>query len=177
MQPMAAWWPGLRKRWVEVVKADTVNARGLRNAIDGEAELLEGFEFNIDGKLATTFYAPYTATIDRATGSLTISIPSFVPLNMIKVLGETTHFKLVSAGAAVDFEGGTYVTDAKESAIQPWDESTLAAVNLTHAVPANSPHPLFLVSGVEFYQEVNGTMYTLKNGTFNALSIVKVSGL
>jgi len=28
--------------------------------------------------------------------------------------------------------------------------------------------------GIEFYQEVNGQMYPLKNGSYNALSIVKV---
>jgi hypothetical protein len=30
------------------------------------------------------------------------------------------------------------------------------------------------VLGIEFYQEVNGTYYSLKNGAFNALSIVQV---
>jgi hypothetical protein len=34
---------------VKVIQAD--NERGLRNVIDGEAELLTGFEFNIRGKL------------------------------------------------------------------------------------------------------------------------------
>jgi hypothetical protein len=37
--------------------------------------------------------------------------------------------------------------------------------------------PLFLVLGIEFYQEVNGEEYPLKNGSFNALSIVKASGV
>jgi hypothetical protein len=30
--------------------------------------------------------------------------------------------------------------------------------------------------GVEFYQEVNGQMYPLKNGVYNPLAIVKVDG-
>jgi hypothetical protein len=34
----------------------------------------------------------------------------------------------------------------------------------------------FLALGIEFYQEVNGQMYPLKNGAFNALSLVKVDG-
>jgi hypothetical protein len=36
---------------------------------------------------------------------------------------------------------------------------------------------LFLVLGVEFYQDVNGVKYPLKNGAFNALNITKVSGV
>jgi len=36
---------------------------------------------------------------------------------------------------------------------------------------------MFLALGIEFFQEVNGSMYSLKNGAFNPLSLVKVSGL
>ena len=50
-------------------------------------------------------------------------------------------------------------------------------INLNNNVTANSTHPLFLVLGVEFYQDVNGVKYPLKNGAYNALSIVKVSGV
>jgi hypothetical protein len=50
---------------VKVIQADAVNERGLRNVIDGEAELLLGFEFNIRGKLGTTLYAPFVGAIDR----------------------------------------------------------------------------------------------------------------
>ncbi len=44
----------LTQKMVEVVQADATNPRGQRNVIDGEAELLQGFEFNISGKLGTT---------------------------------------------------------------------------------------------------------------------------
>ena len=40
---------------VKVIQADTVSERGLRNVIDGEAELLFGFEFNIRGKIRNHF--------------------------------------------------------------------------------------------------------------------------
>jgi hypothetical protein len=43
-------------------------------------------------------------------------------------------------------------------------------------VTANSTNPLFLLLGIEFYQEVNGEMYSLRNGGFNSLAIVMVSG-
>jgi hypothetical protein len=46
---------------VKVIQADTIE-RGLRNVIDGEAELLTGFEFNIRGKLelACLLHIPQT---------------------------------------------------------------------------------------------------------------------
>ncbi|HMT97224.1 MAG TPA: hypothetical protein PKC62_11100 [Ferruginibacter sp.] len=166
----------LTQKMVEVVQADATNPRGQRNVIDGEAELLQGFEFNISGKLGTTLYAPYTSTIDRVAGTLEANIPSFVPLNMIAAPGGTTHFKIVSAGAEIDFESETFVMDSNESAILPWDTTATAVLTLTNAVTANSTKPLFLALGIEFYQQVNGQMYPLKNGAYNALSLVKVSG-
>ncbi|MBS1925363.1 MAG: hypothetical protein JST57_05120 [Bacteroidetes bacterium] len=166
----------LTAEMVKVIQEDVTNTRGLRNVIDGEAELLEGFEFNINGKLGTTLYAPYATTIDRATGTLTANIPSFVPLNMIAAPGGSTHFKIVSAGAEIDFENETFVMDAQASAILPWDATATAVINLANAVTAASTHPLFLALGIEFYQQVNGQMYPLKNGAFNALALVKVDG-
>ena len=167
----------LTQKMVEVIQEDATNPRGLRNVIDGEAELLEGFEFNISGKLGTTLYAPYTSTIDRVAGTLAVSIPAFVPLNMIAAPGGSTHFKIVSAGAEIDFENETFVVATSETAVLPWDTTATAVINLSNAVTANSTQPLFLALGIEFYQEVNGQMYPLKNGAFNALSLVKVSGI
>ena len=166
----------LTTEMLKVVQADAVNPRGERNVIDGEAELLQGFEFNINGKLGTTLYAPFTAAIDRVSGALTVDIPAFVPIHMIAAPGGSTHYKIISAGVEVDFENETYVVDSQDTAIQPWDATATAAINLANAVTAASTHPLFLALGIEFYQEVNGQMYPLKNGAYNALALVQVSG-
>jgi hypothetical protein len=167
----------LTQKMVEVIQEDITNLRGQRNVIDGEAELLEGFEFNISGKLGTTLYAPFTGTIDRVAGTLTANIPAFVPNNMLAAPGGSTHFKIVSAGAEVDVENETFVIDTQATAVLPWDSAATAVITLVNTVTANSTHPLFLALGIEFYQEVNGQMYPLKNGAFNPLSLVKVSGL
>ncbi len=166
----------LTQKMMEVIKLDETNPRGLRNVIDGEAELLEGFEFNISGKLGTTLYAPFTAVINRVAGTLTVGLVAFIPQNMIAAPAGATHFKIISAGAEVDFENEAFVAETNESGILPWDNNATAVMNLANAVTANSTHPLFLALGIEFYQEVNTQMYPLKNGAFNALSLVKVSG-
>jgi hypothetical protein len=164
----------LTQSMVKVIQADTTSERGLRNVIDGEAELLFGFEFNIRGKLGTSLFAPFTATIDRVAGTLDADLASFIPSNMIAAPSGTTHFKMVSGGAEVDFEAETFVVATSETAIFPWDTTATAAINLSNAVTANTTKPLFLALGIEFYQEVNGQMYPLKNGAYNPLSIVKV---
>ncbi len=164
----------LTKEMVKVIQEDLVSERGLRNVLDGELELLLGFEFNISGKLGTTLYAPFVGTIDRVTGQLTVDLVSFVPVNMISAPGGTTHFKIVSAGAEIDFEAGTFVTQESGTAILPYDANATAAINLVNAVTAASTKPLFLALGVQFYQEINGAQYPLKNGSYNALSLVKI---
>lgn len=167
----------LTQEMVKVIQADVTNPRGQRNVIDGEAELLEDFDFNRNGKLRTTLFAPFTSVIDRPSGKLVIDVVSFIPANMVSAPNGTTHFKLISAGAEIDFENETFVVDTQETAQLPWDINATAAINLTNQVTAASTHPLFLAFGIEFYQDVNGVKYPLRNGAYNALSLVKVNGL
>lgn len=167
----------LTQRMVKVIQADLISVRGLRNVIDGEAELLFGFEFNIRGKLGTSLFAPFVGSIDRVAGEIKVDIASFVPANMLAAPTGTTHFKIISGGAEVDFEAETYVVATSETTILPWDSTPTTAISQVNAVTANSTKPLFLTVGVEFYQEINGQMYPLKNGAFNPLSIAKVSGV
>ncbi|PUZ30053.1 hypothetical protein GA0116948_10141 [Chitinophaga costaii] len=53
----------LTREMMKVLKADVTSTRGQRNVIDGEAELLQGFEFNAASPLATTLFAPATAPV------------------------------------------------------------------------------------------------------------------
>lgn len=166
----------LTQRMMKVLQADSVSERGMRNVIDGDIELLTGFEFNIRGKLGTSLYAPFTANIDRVTGELTVNLAAFVPANMIAAPTGTSHFRIISAGTEVDFETETFVVQDSGTAILPWNATPTLAINQVNTVTANSTKPLFLALGLEFYQEVNGQMYPLKNGAFNPLSLIQVSG-
>jgi hypothetical protein len=167
----------LTQAMTKVIQADATSIRGERNVIDGEAELLDGFEFNIRGKLGTSLYAPFVPTIDRVTGQIKVVIPSFIPANMIAAPTGTTQYKIISAGAEIDFALETYVAPTSASAVLPWGIAPSVALTQTNTVTPASTKPLFLMLGIEFYQQVNGTMYPLKNGAFNPLAIAKVSGL
>ena len=167
----------LTQAMVKVIQADLVSIRGMRNVIDGEAELLLSFEFNMRGKLGTTMFAPFTSSIDRVTGELTVDIPSFVPANMIVGPAGTTHYRVVSGGAEVDFENETYTVSLSETTELLWDSTPSVAISQMNQVGAASSSPLFIALGIIFYQEVNGKMYTLKNGAHNPLSLIQISGL
>ena len=164
-------------KMLKVVQADTTSVRGKRNVVHGDVNLLQGFDFNINALLNATFHAPFTGTIDRAGGKLIANLPPFIPMNMLIAPGGTTHFRIVTAGAEVDFANGKYVVETKQSDILPLNSVPTAVIELVNVVTAGSANPLFLALGVEFYQLVNGLMYPLKSGSFNSLSLINVSHL
>jgi hypothetical protein len=166
----------LTREMVKVLQADVTNARGQRNVIDGEAELLQGFEFNENGKLNGTLFAPYTTEINRVAGSTSVNVPAFIPAQMIAPPQGATHFKLVSQAAEVDFENGVYIISNTSSVEIPLNMVATAPAIMNNPVTPASAHPIFLVLGIEFYQQVNGAFYSLKNGAYNALSIVNIDG-
>ncbi|HEY3405369.1 MAG TPA: hypothetical protein VGK59_18415 [Ohtaekwangia sp.] len=159
-----------------VVQADKVSTRGQRNVIDGEIELLTGFEFNVNGILTQTFHAPYTTVIDRATGNLSVSIPAFIPSEMVTYPQGATHCRFFAVGALINFEDGRSVITMSESPEVLKGNQEQAAIQLAQAVTPASTDPLLLLLGIRFFQEVNGRFYPLRNGAHNALGVVLVDG-
>lgn len=164
----------LSKLFNAVIKTDELSLRGQRNVANGDLSLLRGFDFNDDGKLTHTFFAPYTADVDRAAGTVTIDVPAFVPTDMIAYPEGATHFRLVVSAAEVDFAENAYNVASLDT-----DELVLSAlpiqpINLVLNMSQANTDPLFVILGIEFTQLVNGQMYTLNNGAYNALSLVAI---
>ena len=164
----------LTREMLKVIKSDPVNERGERTVLDGDLTLLKGFEFNIAGKLASTFYTSYEATVDRVIGELKIDVPSFSPVSSIASPEGATHMRLISAGAVVDFEEEGYQAAASQSDEIELNQIATPLIELVNQLPANVTGPLFLVLGVEFFQSINGVSYPLKNGRFNSLALIEV---
>ena len=145
----------LTQTMVKVIQADMIRIRGLRNVIDGEAELLSGFEFNIRGKLGTSLFAPFVRAIDRVSGTITVDLDPFIPGKMIAAPSGTTHYKIISAGAEIDFELEVFTESHSETAILPWDALPTVAINHTNMVTPGSTKPLFLTFGFRDKREVS----------------------
>lgn len=157
-----------------IIKTDAVNSRGNRNLSEGNLAMLEDFDFNINGKLGTTFFGQFIPSFDRVTGDATIAIEAFTATEQIGAPSGTSHFKLAMGVAELDFPNKTFSFSEMHMGILPYDNSAVAAANLTASVNPNSTLPVVVVMGIEFYQEVNGEYYSLKNGAFNALNVVNV---
>ena len=164
----------LAKEMMKVIKADVVNPRGSRTVTNGQLGFLQGFEFNSGASIRETLSVILNTSIDRATGIMSVDVPSLVPTETIKAPEGATHYRIVCGAAEVNFDLEEYKTDIKQSTYLPWTAATATALSLTTNAPAASTHPLFLVVGIQFFQQVNGTYYALKSGEHNALSLVKV---
>ncbi len=164
----------LSKLMVAVAHTDIINARGSRAAHFGQLRLLDGFNFNANAKLSTSLSAPFSVTMDRVTGKMTIDIPSFIPKDELKFPIGATCFKIVSAASEVDFAKSQFNSDIQHSAKYNIDNALTPPIQLNHQLTANSALPEFLVLGFQFFQETNVQLYSLKNGTFNCLAIVGV---
>jgi len=165
----------LTKEMMKVIHLDNTSRRGERNVTDGDLRFLQGFEFNLNAELNTVLFVPYTASIDRATGEAEVAIPALVPEGSISLPQGATHYKFISAGAEIDFVSGDFKmvkSMSPEIAVGPDEQQ---AVTLTNALPAASVLPLFLVLGIEFYQQVNGVFYPLKGEAHNSLTLVSVN--
>ncbi|MGK7392850.1 MAG: hypothetical protein ACNS60_21020 [Candidatus Cyclobacteriaceae bacterium M2_1C_046] len=167
----------LTRELVKVVKTDTTNIRGERTVKTGDLNLLQGFDFNINGKLRSTLYAQYAILLDRVAGNVSIELDDFVPNKTISYPAGATHMKLVAGVAEIDFDSENFKFAQDESALMPIDETLIQGMSLSPALTPDSPDHVFIVLGIEFKQEVNGEMYPLKNGAYNPLTIVKIDPL
>jgi len=154
---------------------DVASARGERTVGDGIADpaalaLLKNFDFNDKAILSGVLFAPFIVT--PVTGE--ISIPAFVPLNDIAYPGGATHVNMKAAYANVDFVNGVSAIEYSPVTNLPIDGTNTPVSLVPAAVPAGAGTKFYLLL-LEFFQEVNGIQYPLKNGAYNVLNIVEAA--
>ncbi len=164
----------LTQSLMKAIKADTVNARGQRSLVDGDSTILKGFDFNARAKIGSSLFFGWNVSVDRALGEVDININDFIPDASVALPGGATHAKLVAGVAEIDFDLESFVNDQAKSPDIVLDSQNVAAQSLNLSITANTVQPIFVLFGIEYYQEVNGTMYSLKNGAYNALAMVEV---
>ena len=154
---------------------DTTSARGDRNVAVGIADpaalaILKDFDFNDSAALNGVLFAPFTVT--TATGE--ISIPALVPINDVSYPSGATQISMKAAFANIDFATG--ISEIKYSPVTnlPIDGTNTSVTLTPAAIPAGAGKKFYLIL-IEFFQEVNGVQYPLKNGSYNVLNIIEVA--
>ncbi len=164
----------LTKLMTVIKNLDTVNERGKRVVSQGIQDpegvaSLKGFDFNKYALMGSILYKPYT--VDLVTGEIVIT--DLVPQMDVQFPQGATHIQLSCGFVGLDFETGEKDLQVSAPVNLPIDPTQTTVTLTPAAVPAVATTKLFLLK-IEFFQEVNGNQYTLKNGAFNALRIVEV---
>jgi hypothetical protein len=165
----------LTQLMTDVKNLDAANDRGERHVHEGfdlpeGKAVLKGFNFNKRAILSGILFK--TFALNTTTGAL--DILGVVPrMDLVSAPG-ATHVTFKAGWSKLDFQAGEFETLISNSVNIPIN-NTSVDINLTHAAPptlATGIHVFTLQ--IEFYQEVNGTQYSLKNGGYNALAVIEV---
>ena len=158
-----------------ILKEDTTSARGERNVFKGNQLVLKGFDFNAGAIWLKTVLIPVIITIDRISGESKFTLEPYKPLDVIIAPQGATHYRFVAASTEIDFEKNEYITKTSYTDYYPYDEVEVNDVELLNNLTPNSELTIALAIGIEFYQEVNTVLYSLKNGSFNAAHLIEIN--
>lgn len=162
---------------LKVVKTDLNQPRGERTVKGGELKMLEKFEFNLNGKIVSSLFTVYNIQIDRVSGEAMLSLGNILPTTEVMAPIGTTHFKIRWGIAEIDFDQETYLYQESSTTAIPWVSESQTVGDLVSNFTQDSSLPLFMALCMEFYQEVNGELYSLKNGAYNGVVLAKIDTL
>lgn len=163
----------LNKEMFRILQTDEINPKGQRNVTDGQLYRLERFKFNGKKELSSVLFSRCIPDINRESGELKITMRDFNPKVMVDASKTVTHFKIYSAGLAIDFENRQFSISIQQTPNIDRSVAIMEGFEHVHMLPPNSVHPLILVQGIEFCQIVNKRQYDIARG--NILSIERVS--
>ena len=163
----------LNALFVKIIRSDSVNDRGKRKATPGDLEMLEGFEFHKGYTLSKIASLSPVTSINTATGALQTTIRPFDPEERIHAPLGATHFKIVSAAAAIDFDKEQWIDHHRETGYLPLDTSITEVIRLEHVLQAESGQSLLLTMGIIFYAAVEEGKYQRVSG--GGMKLLQVS--
>lgn len=167
--------PRLVRRLSKIKNLDSTSPRGERQVAIGLATeegktLLRGFDFNKEAPMDAV--VKREINLDPDTG--TITLEDLVPQKHIAYPQGATHVSFRSGALNINMateEATMEVSPEVDTAI---NEETGTITLVPNTIPTGDGNQMYFLL-VEFYQEMNGEMYPLNNGAFNALSIVEVA--
>ncbi len=158
-----------------IIGFDTTNGRGLRQVLKANIGALLGFQFNDGASLASNLYAARTVGTD-AQGVVTVGFASIDPMTDVSAPQGATHVGVMGAAVAIDFVAGTVREATETTTIVPMALNGGPVANqqlvLDLGGAVTGTESLIVTLGVVYYQEVNGQLYPLANGSYAALDVV-----
>ena len=163
----------LTQKMREIIGMDEDNDRGGRQVLKENVAGLLGFNFNLGAGIGQTLFFAYSLAGQGA--DVALRIPSLNPTTDLKAPQGATHYELLFAASALNFETKTYGQGvvAAPAGIQPLSGPAVADTAIVATLPAAPAvtETVVAVVGINFYQELNGRYYPLNNNASNPLAI------
>jgi hypothetical protein len=154
----------LTGRLVKVLQGDTRHAAGRRKAVDGDLLLLKGFEFNKHADFSRVFSPTYRISVSQKDKEVSVYVPAWSTQDGISPHG-ATHVRLVAVVTSIDFHNGSINANMCRSTFLDIQKTVQPSLELVNAIPGNPGDGVIVALGIECYQELNGEMKTLVNGS------------
>jgi hypothetical protein len=158
----------------QIKNLDLVSVRGQRQVgigiqtVDGK-KILKGFDFNIGSPMGAVF----KGILDLDPVSGVVVLADFNPAYHLVVPEGVTHVSLGTAISVVDFQEGVYNSCFSNTENFGVATATASYTFIPSEVPSGSGIAIYFFL-IEFFQEINGVQYSLKNNSYNVLSILEV---
>lgn len=158
----------------QIKNLDLVSDRGQRQVsigiqtVNGQ-KVLKGFDFNNKATMGAVFKGELD--LDPVTG--VVVLPNLNPTFHLTVPAGTTHVSLSMAVSKVDFELAEYKTRYSNKENIPVTAAMSTYTLTPSEIPAGTGNSIYFFL-IEFFQEMNGTQYPLKNNSYNMLTILEV---
>ncbi|SHI60357.1 hypothetical protein [Flavobacterium haoranii] len=138
-------------------------------ASDEGKQALRGFDFNLNSPFNSVFRSQYV--LDTVTGAVTIA--NFNPATNLSLPQGATHASFSVSVASVDFELENYGTTYSPKENFALVDGSLDLTLTPSGMPGGTGSTFFYFL-IEFFQELNGVQYPLKNNSHNVLYLMEV---
>lgn len=163
----------LNQMMSRIKNMDVVNVRGERTVKEGlnnplSLPLVTGFDFNKNSNLGSVLKKQYL--LDTIAG--TLSLNAFISGKHLQLPAGATQIGLRLGASLVDFGAGTYVF--VESPQESLLVQMFTPIDTTLTLPSlpDGTGLLCFFFLIEFFQEINGVAYPLKNKQHNVLNLI-----
>ena len=158
----------------KIVLSDKINEPNQKNAFHGDNTPLKNLDLNPQASLHTLLFVNWKSTVDREKGLVSLTVPSFNPMENIKYFKGATHFRIVSAAAELDFLTLDQRSSFMESDYLPIEHFDTEIISHEHQLNEKGIHTIILVLGLQYFQKVNGFYYQLLDRSKNGITIINV---
>ena len=158
----------------KIMNMDHISPRGKSIVRPEYTKALLGFEMNSNCSLKSVFNTRFSTSINRDTGAVGISIPSFIPTDRVHAPKGSTHYTIVATASAIVFVNKKFNIDRMESEKMEINERSTEQMDIALSLPPNTTQPVFVFLGLQFTQEIPGRSYEVAKYKMNPLCIVAV---